>query len=115
MTTAPAGSPIKAASSSALAVSRSQLEAAGTWGFAEDGTPPGLRQFVRALDEKLINAMQETTMNVTRFFMSKVRSCSPLTACMLGRFPIVCCTRCNGTVYYDNDTSIRDGNPELAK
>lgn len=51
----------------------SQLEApGGTWGFGEDGSPPGLRQFVRALDEKLINAVQETVMNVMRFFLSKV-------------------------------------------
>jgi vacuolar protein sorting-associated protein 51 len=44
----------------------------GSWGFGEDGSPPGLRQFVRALDEKLINAVQETVMNVMRFFMPKV-------------------------------------------
>lgn len=31
--------------------------------------PPNLRQFVRALDEKVLNAMQETVVNVLRFFL----------------------------------------------
>ncbi|GAX77837.1 hypothetical protein CEUSTIGMA_g5279.t1 [Chlamydomonas eustigma] len=31
--------------------------------------PPNLKQFVRILDEKVINAMQETVVNVLRFFL----------------------------------------------
>jgi hypothetical protein len=33
---------------------------------------PQLRGFVRALDERLINAVQETAVNVTRFFLPQV-------------------------------------------
>ncbi|KAF8059217.1 VPS51 [Scenedesmus sp. PABB004] len=39
------------------------------WGFGPDGTPPSLARFVTALDERLINTLQETAVNVTTIFL----------------------------------------------
>lgn len=45
------------------------VEDAASWGVAPDGTPPALGAFVKALDERLINAMQETVMNMNTIFL----------------------------------------------
>lgn len=45
------------------------LDAPDSWGFAEDGAPPSLRVFMKALNERLINAMQETVSNVSGIFL----------------------------------------------
>jgi len=36
----------------------SSIESPAVWGVAEDGAPPTLRVWIKALDERLINAMQ---------------------------------------------------------
>ncbi len=74
------GGPLQQQAAAAARASRASLDAGvqGGWGFGEDGAAPGLRAFVRALDEKLINAVQETVVNVMRFFMAKARG--PVTA-----------------------------------
>ncbi len=73
----PPGSDAGAAAAKAAAAARAQLEGGGaSWGFSDQGAAPGLRAYVRALDEKVINAVQETVMNVMRFFMPKVRVCA---------------------------------------
>lgn len=43
--------------------------ARAAWGFADGGTPPGLGAFVKALDEKVLGALQETVANVSSIFL----------------------------------------------
>lgn len=40
-----------------------------SWGCGADGAVPSLSTFVRTLDERLINAMQETVMNMNTIFL----------------------------------------------
>lgn len=40
-----------------------------SWGFSAAGAPPSLSRFIKALDERLINAMQETVVNVSSIFL----------------------------------------------
>eukprot|EP00882_Tetradesmus_deserticola_P018082 GHRQ01019405.1.p1 GENE.GHRQ01019405.1~~GHRQ01019405.1.p1 ORF type:complete len:261 (+),score=100.78 GHRQ01019405.1:160-942(+) len=58
-----------AAGSSSTAALPAGVESPEAWGFAANGTPPSLPRFVKALDERLINTMQETVMNVNGIFM----------------------------------------------
>jgi hypothetical protein len=58
-----------AAAGSSTAAVPAGVESPEAWGFAANGTPPSLPRFVRALDERLINTMQETVMNVNGIFL----------------------------------------------
>jgi hypothetical protein len=58
-----------AAGSSTAAAAPAGVESPEAWGFAANGTPPSLPRFVKALDERLINTMQETVMNVNGIFL----------------------------------------------
>jgi hypothetical protein len=58
-----------AAAGSSTAAVPAGVENAEAWGFAPNGIPPGLPRFVKALDERLINTMQETVMNVNGIFL----------------------------------------------
>lgn len=40
-----------------------------SWGYAASGAVPSLSRFVKALDERLINTLQETVMNVNGIFL----------------------------------------------
>ncbi|KAJ9510063.1 hypothetical protein QJQ45_011702 [Haematococcus lacustris] len=69
-----AASPRDAATSPATAAAIqavvSRVDQPAAWGLTEGDTcVPNLRAFAKALDEKLINAVQETVMNVMRFFL----------------------------------------------
>ncbi|GFH06630.1 uncharacterized protein HaLaN_01294, partial [Haematococcus lacustris] len=69
-----AASPRDAATSPATAAAIqavvSRVDQPTAWGLTEGDTcVPNLRAFAKALDEKLINAVQETVMNVMRFFL----------------------------------------------
>jgi hypothetical protein len=58
-----------AAAGSSTAAAPAGVETPEAWGFAANGTPPSLPRFVKALDERLINTMQETVMNVNGIFL----------------------------------------------
>lgn len=45
-----------------------KIENLTSWGFA-DKTPPSLKVFIRSFDERVINAMMETVVNVTTIFL----------------------------------------------
>lgn len=45
------------------------VEDAASWGVGAGGSAPSLSTFVKALDERLINAMQETVMNMNTIFL----------------------------------------------
>jgi hypothetical protein len=61
---AAAGGPAAAASLSA-----GVLDSPEAWGVGPDGAAPALPVFVKALDERLINALQETVVNVNDIFL----------------------------------------------
>jgi hypothetical protein len=58
-----------AAGSSSTVAAPAGVESPEAWGFAANGTSPSLPRFVKALDERLINTMQETVMNVNGIFL----------------------------------------------
>jgi hypothetical protein len=45
------------------------VEDAASWGVGADGRAPALSTFVKALDERLINAIMETVMNMSTIFL----------------------------------------------
>mmetsp|Transcript_18627 Transcript_18627/g.47206 ORF Transcript_18627/g.47206 Transcript_18627/m.47206 type:complete len:953 (-) Transcript_18627:187-3045(-) len=68
----------EASASVAAATARASLETPTAWGFSEGTSStgaltvvvaPGLRAFIKSLDERLINAINETVINVMRFFL----------------------------------------------
>lgn len=65
----PGGAAVGGSSSSSAAAVPAGVESPEAWGFAANGTPPSLPRFVKALDERLINTMQETVMNVNGIFL----------------------------------------------
>ncbi|KAG2495102.1 hypothetical protein HYH03_006712 [Edaphochlamys debaryana] len=77
---------------------KQQLPAPESWGWA-NGTPPALRVFVRALDEKFINGVQETVVNVVRFFLPEGSEESP-EAAAAKRKPLVALSRELFTEYF---------------
>ncbi|GLC45938.1 hypothetical protein PLESTF_000714400 [Pleodorina starrii] len=70
---------------------KAQLAAPESWGWT-GGAPPQLRAFVRALDEKFINGVQETVVNVIRFFLPEGSEDSP-EAAAAKRKPLVALSR----------------------
>ncbi|EFJ51819.1 hypothetical protein VOLCADRAFT_120427 [Volvox carteri f. nagariensis] len=70
---------------------KAQLPAPESWGWT-GGNPPQLRAFVRALDEKFINGVQETVVNVIRFFLPEGSEDSP-EAAAAKRKPLVTLSR----------------------
>ncbi|GIL88543.1 hypothetical protein Vretimale_15339 [Volvox reticuliferus] len=70
---------------------KAQLSAPESWGWT-GGNPPQLRAFVRALDEKFINGVQETVVNVVRFFLPEGSEDSP-EAAAAKRKPLVTLSR----------------------
>ncbi|PNH08814.1 Vacuolar protein sorting-associated protein 51 [Tetrabaena socialis] len=70
---------------------KAQVAAPESWGWA-GSTPPPLRAFVRALDEKFINGVQETVVNVIRFFLPEGSEDSP-EAAAAKRKPLVALSR----------------------
>lgn len=64
MALAAAGEPVPEGLSAAL-------EAPSSWGFTEPGSPPPLATFIKALDERFINALRETVINVTTIFLQE--------------------------------------------
>ncbi|KXZ52998.1 hypothetical protein GPECTOR_8g368 [Gonium pectorale] len=71
--------------------SKAQLPNPETWGWS-GSQPPALRVFVRALDEKFINGVQETVVNVVRFFLPEGSEESPESA-PAKRKPLVALSR----------------------
>ncbi|KXZ52995.1 hypothetical protein GPECTOR_8g365 [Gonium pectorale] len=71
--------------------SKAQLPNPETWGWS-GSQPPALRVFVRALDEKFINGVQETVVNVVRFFLPEGSEESPESAAAK-RKPLVALSR----------------------
>lgn len=51
------------------------VEDLDSWGVDHNGNPPDLSVLVRTLDERLMNAMQETVMNMNTIFL-QVRNSS---------------------------------------
>lgn len=45
------------------------IESPESWGFGSKGEVPSLARFVKLLDERLINTMQETVVNVNGIFL----------------------------------------------
>ncbi|GFR51170.1 hypothetical protein Agub_g13528, partial [Astrephomene gubernaculifera] len=70
---------------------KTQISAPESWGWS-GSTPPQLRAFVRALDEKFINGVQETVVNVIRFFLPEGAEDSPEAAASR-RKPLVALSR----------------------
>uniref|UniRef100_A0A383VMJ6 Vacuolar protein sorting-associated protein 51 homolog n=1 Tax=Tetradesmus obliquus TaxID=3088 RepID=A0A383VMJ6_TETOB len=65
----PGGAAVGGSSSSSAAAVPAGVESPEAWGFAANGTPPSLPRFVKALDERLMNTMRETVMNVNGIFL----------------------------------------------
>ncbi|KAF5829573.1 Vps51/Vps67-domain-containing protein [Dunaliella salina] len=65
----PSDSPAVRSAAAVAQSTQGQLESPEGWGFGDRSAPPSLRAFITALDEKFINAVQETATNVTRFFL----------------------------------------------
>ncbi|GLI70392.1 hypothetical protein VaNZ11_015174 [Volvox africanus] len=70
---------------------KAQVSAPESWGWT-GGNPPQLRAFLRALDEKFINGVQETVVNVVRFFLPEGSEDSP-EAAAAKRKPLVTLSR----------------------
>ncbi|KAI8471413.1 MAG: hypothetical protein J3K34DRAFT_520636 [Monoraphidium minutum] len=70
---APPGAPLALAGPLA-GPSPAAAAAREAWGFGEGGGAPGLGSFVKALDERLLSALQETVANVSGIFLQDDRS-----------------------------------------
>lgn len=66
---AAAQAPASRSSGSDSAAALPGVEDAASWGVSPSGAPPSLSTFVKALDERLINAMQETVMHMNTIFL----------------------------------------------
>ncbi|KAG2450988.1 hypothetical protein HYH02_004260 [Chlamydomonas schloesseri] len=72
--------------------SKAQVAAPEAWSWTAAGGPPPLRAFVRSLDEKFISGVQETVVNVIRFFLPEGSEDSP-EAAAAKRKPLVALSR----------------------
>eukprot|EP00198_Chlamydomonas_reinhardtii_P005800 XP_001695136.1 predicted protein [Chlamydomonas reinhardtii] len=77
---------------------KAQVAAPEAWNWTAAGPPP-LRAFVRSLDEKFISGVQETVVNVIRFFLPEGSEDSP-EAAAAKRKPLVALSRELFTEYF---------------
>lgn len=59
------------------------VEDAASWGVGADGSAPALSTFVKALDERLINAMQETVANMNTIFLQVFHTSTAHLLCLV--------------------------------